>query len=117
MKNLKSQRELVEELILSYYDLSYKYDKFQELGISIEIKFFNIDHLLEWALDVVGFPIDTTLEEDSKNKHYFSRDYLADKISPSAISANNAHSAVKEYVDFLYKELESLKKESPQLFR
>jgi hypothetical protein len=117
MKNLKSQRELVEELILSYCDLSCKYDKLEELGISIGLEFFNIDNLLDWALDIVGFPIETPLEEDSENEHYFSRDYLADKISPSATSANKAHSAVKEYVDFLYKELESLKKESPQLFR
>lgn len=117
MNYTESQKNVIEELIESYCDLSRKYDKLQELGISIEPDFLNTDKLLDWALDLIGFPPDTTLEKDKGDKEYFNREYLTEKFLLNVTAASNTHNTVKEYIDFLYKELENLKREAPQLFQ
>ena len=107
-KLFKSQRQTVEELITEYINLCNKYD---------ELKFFSIDNLLHWALDLIGFPQDTTLEADGINGKFFCRDYLTDSTLLDEESGSNTHNTVEEYVDFLYKEFETLKEKEPLLFQ
>ncbi len=120
MENMlfKSRREIVEELIQDYVNIWKKDNLLYEAGIQIEIKYFNSEHLINWALDLIGFPQDTSLEKDELiNGKSFFRDYLKDSSLLNGESANNKHNSVKEFVDFLYEEFENLKKENPQLFQ
>lgn len=118
MKNLicKSQRAVVEELIQEHIELSQKLDNLEKAGIRLNYDFFKVDSLMDWALDVVGFPQDTTSDKDEYYDKFFCRDYITDSTLLGIKSATHAHSSVEDYVDFLYSELENLKKESPELF-
>lgn len=113
---IKSQRQIVEELVAEYINLCNKYSELERIGLQVELKFFNIDNLLHWALDLIGFPQDTSLEEDGINNKSFYRDYLTNSTLLDEVSGGNVHNSVEEYVDFLYKEFETLKKEEPLLF-
>lgn len=116
-KLFKSQRQTAEELITEYINLCNKYDELERIGLKVELKFFSIDNLLHWALDLIGFPQDTTLEANGINGKFFCRDYLTNSTLLDKVSGENVHNSVEEYVDFLYKELEMLKKEEPLLFQ
>ena len=116
-KLFKSQRQTAEELITEYINLCNKYDELEHIGLKVELKFFSIDNLLHWALDLIGFPQDTTLEAYGINGKFFCRDYLTNSTLLDEVSGENVHNSVEEYVDFLYKELEMLKKEEPLLFQ
>ena len=107
-KLFKSQRQTAEELITEYINLCNKYDELEHIGLKVELKFF---------LDLIGFPQDTTLEADGINGKFFCRDYLTNSTLLDEVSGENVHNSVEEYVDFLYKELEMLKKEEPLLFQ
>ena len=116
-KLFKSQRQTVEELITEYINLCNKYDELECIGLKVELKFFSIDNLLHWALDLIGFPQDTTLEADGINGKFLCRDYLTDSTLLDEESGSNTHNTVEEYVDFLYKEFETLKEKEPLLFQ
>lgn len=114
----KPRHQIVEELIREYVNLWNKYDLLYEAGIQLENKFFKMDLLLEWALDLIGFPKDTSCEKDECiNGKSFSREYLSNSTLLDAVSGCYKHDTVEEYIDFLYKEFEDLKKEEPQLFQ
>lgn len=115
--HFKSQRQIVEELIQDYVDIYNKSSLLYEVGIHFENKFFKMGHLFHWALDLIGFPQETPETDELKNDKPFFRDYLCDSSLLDEESANNKHNSVKEYVDFLYNELEILKREEPQLFQ
>lgn len=114
---IKSQRQIVEELVAEYINLCNKYDELERIGLQVELKFFSIDNLLHWALDLIGFPQDTTLEEKGIDNKFFCRDYLTNSTLLYEESGENVHNTVEEYVDFLYKEFETLKKEESGLFQ
>ena len=117
-KLFKPQQQIVEELIREYINLWNKYDLLNEAGILLENKFFKMDLLLEWALDLIGFPKDTSSEKDECiNGKSFCRDYLSNSTLLDTVSGCYKHDTVEEYIEFLYKELESLKKEKPWLFQ
>ena len=114
----KTQRQIVEELITEYLNLCKAEDELRKMGINIELKLFRIDNLLDWAMDIIGFPQDTSLLDDEAiGGKSFCRDYLTNSTLLDPISGEHRHDTVEEYADFLYRELESLKKESPELFQ
>lgn len=114
----KPKHQVVEELISEYVKLWKNYDLLNEAGILLENKFFKMDLLLEWALDLIGFPKDTPYEKDDFiDEKSFSREYLSNSTLLDATSGCYKHDTVEEYIEFLYKELENLKKEEPQLFQ
>ena len=108
----------MEELVCEYVKLCKAGNQLQEMGIEINLKLFRIDNLLDWAMDLIGFPQDTMASRDeSIDGKSFCRDYLTSSTLLDPISGEHQHGTVGEYVDFLYKELETLKKEEPALFR
>lgn len=114
----KTRRQIVEELITEYLNLCKAEDELRKMGINIELKLFRIDNLLDWAMDIIGFPQDTSLLDDEAiGGKSFCRDYLTNSTLLDPISGEHRHDTVEEYADFLYRELESLKKESPELFQ
>lgn len=115
---IKTQRQIAEELITEYLKLCKIDDKYYEMGIIINFKILRIDDLLDWAMDIVGFPQDTSLSEnDAIEGKSFCRDYLLNSTLIDPVSGENHHDTVEEYVEFLYKELEILKKEAPEFFQ
>lgn len=112
----KSQRQVVIELVTEYIHLCKNCDELERIGINIDIKFFNTDNLLNWALDIIGFPQDTVLKDDSTNEKFFCREYLTATSLLNEASEIYKHDTVEEYIEFLYTELENLKKENPQIF-
>ena len=114
---IKTQRQIVEELITEYLKLCDIDDKFYQMGITINFKIMRIDNLLDWAMDIIGFPQDTSLSENNTIEgKSFCRDYLLNSTLLDSKSEENQHDTVEEYVEFLSKELEILKKKSPELF-
>lgn len=111
---MKTQKQIVKELITLQLDCLDKMDKFEEVGITLD--FFGNFELLEKALDLVGFPPDNTFQYDlaamngeiSEDKKIelgklFCRDYLYD----NSLFSGDAHifATVDEYVDWLYLEV------------
>ena len=120
MKNsfIKTERQIVEELITEYVKLCNADDELRRIGIEINLKLSRIDNLLDWAMDIVGFPQDTTVSDNETiDGKWFCRDYLTNSTLLDPISGENQHGTVGEYVDFLYKEFETLKEEEPALFQ
>ena len=63
-------------------------------------------------MDIIGFPVDDTA---NNGNFQFCRDWLFD-AAPDTVTPETLGAEVDKYVDFLYSEFESLKKESPNLF-
>jgi len=100
-------------MIRSYIEsdkLHYDLEKFK---ISIEPIDYLSEHFLDLALDLVGFPVDDTNLEDEST---FCRDYLIE-AAPRNIEIEHLDSEVSRYVDYLYSNIEELKREEPYLFQ
>lgn len=112
MAHFNSHREIVSQLIRSYIEsdkLHYDLEKFK---ITIEPLDYLSEHCLDLALDIVGFPVDDSNLEDEST---FCRDYLIE-AAPRNIEIEHLGLEVSRYVDFLYSEIEELKRENPDLF-
>lgn len=108
---MKTTRQIVEELVTAYVDQCDAIRKLQSMGADL-VDFCEVDRLLSWAMDLVGFPPDTTVNEDkSENPDGFCRDGLYWSSLIDEAAQDNVHSTVSEYVDWLYTELEEYKKE------
>lgn len=117
----KTQRQIAEELIEMYLSISKFEDQLTSIGVSINR--FEFVKLLNLAFDTIGFPLCSNdwFEISQKNKikyieDTFNREWLLNSTLIDEVDSTNRHSTVKEYVDFLYQELDALKKESPELF-
>lgn len=108
---MKTTRQVVEELITAYVEAIELSDKLESLGVRFQGA-YKIDRLLDWALDLIGFPPDATVNDDkSFNPNGYCRDWLSDQNLLNEATKGNIHSAVSEYVDWLYLQYEECKKE------
>lgn len=112
MARFNSKREIVSQMIRSYIESDKLHYEMEKYKITIEPLDYLSEHFLDLALDLVGFPVDDSNLEDEST---FCRDYLTDN-APRDIELENLDSEVERYVDYLYSELETLKKEEPDLF-
>lgn len=111
---MKTQKQIVKELISLQLECIHRMDKFESVGIALN--FFGNFELLDKALDIIGFPEDNTVEFDlsalngleptgkrTDFDNIFCRDYLYDN---SFFDGDTYHfSTIDEYVDWLYQEV------------
>lgn len=118
------QRLIVEDIITEYLIRSNKEDAFRDLGMEVNGLLSN--KLLDWAMDIIGFPPDNTLEfKDEYDQrtiglrvdydHEFCRDYLYNSSLIDEGCSDNVHSSVQEYADYLYEMYDEYLKEHPSL--
>ena len=112
MVKFNSQRELVRQLIRSYFESCKLHDDLEKLGISNRALDFLGEQCADVAMDIIGFPVDDSAKEDEST---FCRDWLFDAV-PEQIKLDSLNSDVENYVDFLFSEYEKLRQESPDLF-
>lgn len=108
---MKTTRQIVEELIAAYVESIELSDKLESLGVRFQGA-YKIDRLWDWALDLIGFPPDTTVNDDkSFNPDGYCRDWLSDQNLLGEVAKGNVHSKVSDYVDWLYLQFEECKKD------
>lgn len=121
---MKTQKQIVKELISLQLECVRKMDQFESVGITINI--FGNFELLDRALDLIGFPEDNTSEFDlsalngqqSSGKrtdfnNIFCRDYLYDN---SFFDGDTYQfKTIDEYVEWLYQEVRRIHAEGPSV--
>lgn len=112
MVKFNSKREVVRQLIRSYIESCKLHEDLDKLKISIQPLDFLGEHCADCAMDIIGFPVDDTCEDEEST---FCRDWLFD-AAPEHIELDTLNSEVDKYVDFLFHEYEELRKEKPGLF-
>lgn len=112
MVKFNSQREIVRQLIRSYFESCKLHNDLEKLGISNKALDFLGEQCADAAMDIIGFPVDDTAKEDEST---FCRDWLFD-AAPLHIESDTLNAEVEKYVNFLFSEFETLKQESPDLF-
>lgn len=93
---IKSKRQVIEEMLIEHVNQERKEAKLEEMGIRVPS--FEYGCLFDWALDLIGFPADTTEELNSPD--CFCRDYLLAPFS-DIYTAADVNLAVSTYVDWL----------------
>lgn len=112
MVRFNSQREIVRQLIRSYFESRKLDDDLEKLGISNKAIDYLGEQCADTAMDIIGFPVDNSVLEDEPT---FSREYLFD-AAPEQIKLDSLDSDVETYVDFLFSAFLKLKEENPALF-
>lgn len=112
MIRFNSQREVVRQLVHSCFKAYSLHSHLVSLGIADGPLEVLGQQCAESAMDIVGFPVDNVLEEES----VFDRSWLHDTI-PVHIAADTLEEEVEKFVDFLYSEIEYLRQEKPDLFQ
>lgn len=113
-------RLIVEDIISEYLERSKKEDALSKIGI--EPNGLLTSKLLDWAMDIIGFPPDNTLEFKTCRSseatdlrtdysHLFCRDYLRNSTLINEGCSDNIHFSVQEYVDYLYAMHDQFRKE------
>lgn len=112
MVRFNSQREVVRQLMRSYFESCRLHDDLEALGVSVKAIDYLGEHCADVAMDIVGFPVDDSSKEDESS---FSREWLFDAM-PGRTEPAALDSEVDRYVDFLYSEYGKLKQDNPHLF-
>lgn len=121
---MKTQKQIVKELISLQLECIRRMDQFESVGITINI--FGNFELLDRALDLIGFPEDNTKEFDLASRdgqraagkrtdydNIFCRDYLYDN---SFFDGDGYQfKTIDEYVEWLYQEVRRIHAEGPAL--
>ncbi|WP_106828165.1 hypothetical protein [Parabacteroides pacaensis] len=122
---MKTQKQIVKELISLQLECLRKMDQFESVGITINL--FGNYELLNKALDLIGFPEDNTVEFDlsalngqqtisgkrTDFDNIFCRDYLYDN---SFFDGDTYQfKTVDEYVDWLYQEVRRIHTEGASI--
>lgn len=117
---MKTQRQIVTELIDMQVDCLKRIEKYESVDISISI--FGNYELLDVALDIIGFPSDNSSEFDysilngqkpdgrrTDFDNLFCRDYLYDNSIIGEFTPDSpAFEDIETYVDWLYNEFKKL---------
>lgn len=112
MVRFRSKREVVRLLMRSYLESCRLHGDLDRLKITITPLDFIGEHCADCALDLIGFPVDDSNEEEEST---FCRDWLFE-AAPERIEPSTLDSEVEKYVDFLFHEYEELRKDRPGLF-
>lgn len=96
----------------SYLESCRLHEDLDRLKITITPLDFIGEHCADCALDLIGFPVDDSNEEEEST---FCRDWLFE-AAPERIEPSTLDSEVEKYVDFLFHEYEELRKDRPDLF-
>lgn len=112
MVRFRSKREVVRLLMRSYLESCRLHEDLDRLKITITPLDFIGEHCADCALDLIGFPVDDSNEEEEST---FCRDWLFE-AAPERIEPSTLDSEVEKYVDFLFHEYEELRKDRPGLF-
>lgn len=123
---MKTQRQIVTELIEMQVDCLKRIEKYESVDISISI--FGNYELLNVALDIIGFPSDNSSEFDysilngqkpdgrrTDFDNLFCRDYLYDNSIIGEFTPDSpAFENIGAYVDWLYNEFKKLSASNAQ---
>ena len=114
---MKTQKQIVKELISLQLECFRKMIQFESVGISINI--FGNFELLDKALDLIGFPADTASDNETdtdaglfddelreNNPYRFSRTYLYNNTFFDG--TRYCFKTIDEYVEWLYDEVRSI---------
>lgn len=117
---MKTQRQIVTELIKLQVDCLKRTEKYEKADLNICI--FGNYELLDLALDIIGFPADNSSEFDfsilngqengglrTDFRNLFCRDYLYDNSIIGEFSSDSTQfETVEEYIEWLYNEFKKI---------
>lgn len=113
MTKFNSKREIVRQLVRSHLECYKLYEDMEALKITAGPLAYIGEHQLDLALDLIGFPLDDTNEDEEST---FCRDWLHEAV-PTEVRSVDIEAETSRLVDFYLSEYETLKNERPDLFQ